>query len=209
MKGKLIVIDGCDGAGKTTVIESLKKILPKEKFSFTKEPGGTIFADKIRKLILSDEAKQTNPLTMFCLFWASRSEHLKNKIIPRISAGENVITDRFDSATYAYQIFGEKKRNWEKIFWEIRKLTLQSFKPDLYIFLDLPVEETLRRISERGGKQTHFDKRAGDYHRRVRAGLKKFAKQVPAVIIDATASKEKVLADVLETLDRKTKHRLF
>ena len=194
-RGKFIVVDGCDGSGKTTVLEGLRNKFKQENTLITKEPGGTVFADKIRELILSDDAKNTDSLTMFNLFWASRSEHMNNKVIPALQKGIDVITDRFDSATFAYQIYGEKRKKLEDLFWQTRKLALGKFEPDLYIFLDLPPKETMRRIKRRGGKQNHFDKRAEEYHKRVRSGIKIFAKKVPSVIIDATKPREGVLED--------------
>ena len=79
--GKFIVVDGCEGAGKTTLLHALADKISANKLLITHEPGGTAFADKIRALVLSEEAKDSGAETQFGLVWAARAEHLKHKII--------------------------------------------------------------------------------------------------------------------------------
>lgn len=184
-RGKFVVIDGCEGAGKTTLIKALAERFPAGKVLITHEPGGTEFADKIRALVLSSEAKEAGAETQFGLMWAARAEHLKNKIIPALKKGINVVSDRFDSSTFAYQIYGQEAKHLEKLFWRTREVFLQKRKPDLYIFLDVKPEVGLGRVAGRKETKTHFDERALDFHRRVRAGFLKFLKHIPYKIIDA------------------------
>ena len=200
IRGRFIVIDGGEGSGKTTLLRALAKKLPKSKVLVTHEPGGTAFADKIRKLFLSPEAGAAGSEVLFGLIWAARSEHLKHKIIPALRKGIHVISDRFDSSTFAYQVFGQENKKLEKLFWQARKVFLRKRKPDLYIFLDIGPKVGLERVARRKEKKTHFDRRELAFHRRVRAGFLKFLKYVPHKTIDANQSIKAVQDDFLNMI---------
>src|SRR3989344_3428467 len=197
-RGKFIVIDGCEGAGKTTLIKALAKEFSAKKILLTHEPGGTELADKIRTLVLSKEAKDAGAETQFGLMWAARAEHLKKKIIPALAKGVNVISDRFDSSTFAYQIYGQEAKHLEKLFWQTREVFLRERKPDLYIFLDVEPEVGLERVAGRKETKTHFDEQKLDFHKRVHVGFLEFLKHVPHKMIDANQPIESVKADFLK-----------
>lgn len=202
-RGRFIVIDGCEGAGKTTLIKVLAKEFSAKKVLLTHEPGGTGFADKIRLLVLSKEAKTAGAETQFGLMWAARAEHLKRKIIPALEKGTNVVSDRFDSSTFAYQVYGQEDKHLEKLFWRTREVFLRERKPDVYIFLDVLPEVGLARIAEnkkRGELLDHFEKRSLDFHQRVREGYKEFFKTVPHTIIDANRPLEAVQEDTFSVI---------
>ncbi|KKW19395.1 MAG: Thymidylate kinase, partial [Parcubacteria group bacterium GW2011_GWF2_50_9] len=95
IRGRFIVIDGGEGSGKTTLLRALAKKLPKSKVLVTHEPGGTAFADKIRKLFLSPEAGAAGSEVLFGLIWAARSEHLKHKIIPALRVTRGLLPKSF------------------------------------------------------------------------------------------------------------------
>jgi len=192
------VIDGCEGAGKTAVLKWFAETPFGKKFLITHEPGGTEFADKIRALVLSKEAKEAGAETQFCLMWAARAEHLKKKIIPALAKGVNVISDRFDSSTFAYQIYGQEAKHLEKLFWLTREVFLRERKPDLYIFLDVEPEVGLERVAGRKETKTHFDEQKLDFHKRVHVGFLEFLKHVPHKMIDANQPIESVKADFLK-----------
>ena len=197
-RGRFIVIDGGEGAGKTAVLKWFAEIPFGKKFLLTHEPGGTEFADRIRALALSKEAAKAGAETQFGLMWAARADHLQHKILPALEKGKNVICDRFDSATYAYQIRAQGAEHLEDLFWQTREKFLDAVKPDLYIFFDVESEEGLRRVANRKGKKTHFDERKLDFHKKVRAGFLDFFKNVPHKIIDANQYLKAVKSDFLE-----------
>ncbi len=199
-RGRFVVIDGCEGAGKTTVIRELGAKFSKNGFVFTHEPGGTIFAEKIRDLVLSEKSKNISPGAMFGLFWAARSEHLEKKIIPALNVGRSVLCDRFDSSTYAYQIYAEKNPALEKLFWQTRSFYLKDGIPDMYIFLDVPPEIGLLRVENRKNGKNHFDARKLSFHRLVRSGFKSFLRKVPHREIDARQSIDKVVKDCYNSI---------
>lgn len=197
-RGKFIVVDGGEGAGKTAVLKWFAETSLGKKFLITHEPGGTEFADKIRTLALSKEAVLAGAETQFGLMWAARADHLQHKILPAVEKGVNVICDRFDSATYAYQICAQSAGHLENLFWQTREAFLREIKPGLYIFFDVEPEIGLKRVANRKGKKTHFDKRKLDFHKKVRAGFLEFFKKVPHKIIDANQNLDKVKDDFLK-----------
>jgi dTMP kinase len=202
-KGLFIVLDSGEGGGKGTQIKLLEKKLGKAAI-ITREPGGSPYAEEIRKIIKeSPNAKQANSETLFGLFWASRADHLKNTIIPALRKRKIVLSDRFDAATYAYQIVGEQNKRLEQLFWLMRKLIVGKYVPDLYIYLDIKPEIGLARKTAQGpGEIAHFEERELAFHRRMRRGYTQFFKCVPHAIINADQPVELVERDIAEALKK-------
>jgi len=201
-----VVIDGGEGSGKTTMIKFLPEILPAGSFVLTREPGGTPLAEKIRGVIISGEGREASAETQFALNFAQRHDHLKKVIEPALANGVNVISDRFDSSTYAYQVAGQGGRGLKELFWQTRETFLGIAKPDIYIFFDVEPDVGLARVSSRNEEKTPFDERDLNFHRRVRAGFLEFFRNVPHRVIDANRPLEEVkknfLAVIREALNR-------
>jgi dTMP kinase len=201
-KGKFIVLEGGEGSGKGTMMN-----VAKENFGgsllLTREPGGSPFAEEIRHL-MRDHAlsRDADANTQFGLIWASRATHLKDTVKPALLSGNNVLTDRFDSSTWAYQICGQEGWHLKEAFFVMQKLIVGDFSPNLFIFLDVLPEIGLKRKSgqQEGGAGNHFDMRAIDFHERVRSGYLEYLKNVPHAIIDANKSIDEVKAEFLKTL---------
>lgn len=202
-KGKFIVIEGGEGAGKSTMIKAIKEIFG-DKFVFTREPGGSPFAEEIRHLMRDHALSgQADANTQFGLIWASRASHLKDTVRPALSSGKNVLTDRFDSSTWAYQIYGQKGFHLKDIFSNIQKLIVGETKPDLYIFLDVTPKVGLKRkFLQTDEVKNHFDNQTLDYHERVREGFLEFMKKVPSVIIDADKQEQEVKENVINEIQK-------
>ena len=203
-KGLFIVLDGGEGCGKSTLLKMARKFYGK-RMTVSREPGGSPFAEEIRDLILDKNdtgwAGKADGKTMFALFWAARADHMKNTIIPALNKkGRIVVSDRFDSSTYAYQIEAQGVRELEDVFWLMRKRYLGQFKPDIYIYLDVRPEVGLaRKNKQKNEKKNHFDKKKLDFHYRLREGFKEFLSLknhgIRSVIINAENSKEQVFKD--------------
>jgi len=203
LKGKFIVLEGGEGAGKSSQIAKLKEIFG-GKIVVTREPGGSPYAEEIRNLILkSQNAGQADAKTHFALFWAARADHMRNKIIPALEAGKMVISDRFDSSTFAYQIYGQEAKELEKFFWQMREFYLGDIVPDLYIYMDVEVKEGLRRKQTQGkDEMNHFDERKVDFHNRMREGFMEFLKHVNSVVIDSNPEAEEVLKSLQSEISK-------
>jgi dTMP kinase len=198
--GKLIVIDGGEGSGTTSAVAYLAKQLG-NRIVCTREPGGSTRAEEIRNLVLSGKMKDASPREMFNLFWEAREDHVEQTVRPVLKKGRHVITDRFDSSTWAYQIFAQGGDNLRDLFWERRKKILTGILPVFYILLDVDPEIGLTRAKNRGGDLTHFDRRKLDFHERVREGFLEFMNYVPHTIVNAAQPKEDVEAQVLDIVN--------
>lgn len=206
-KKKFIVIDGLDGLGKTTIIKIFKRIY-KDEVVFTREPGGTgsVVAEKLRHIMLKyKKSGNFGANMMFGLIWPSREANMNDVVIPALKSGKHVISDRGDSSTVAYQIFGPQAKYLLPLFWLTRKIFLGKFTPDLYIILDADPRIGLKRKAEQKGiTKNHFDNQTLSFHRRVRKGFKYFSKSlgVDCVIVDANRPQQVVLNEVLEIVQK-------
>ncbi|MDO8561853.1 MAG: dTMP kinase, partial [bacterium] len=98
-------------------------------------------------------------------------------ILPALRAGKTVITDRFDSSTFAFQVYAERFPESESLFEECRKIVMHKCMPDAYIILDLPADVAQKRRSANPvKKEVFFDEKPLAYHKRARLGFKKFAR---------------------------------
>lgn len=202
--GEYVVFDGMDGSGKGTQMELLQKRFT-ESVVFAREPGGTPFAEEIRKIVRDNPlAGRSTPLNNFLLFWAAREELQHNLIVPTLQSGKHVFSDRGDSSTFAYQIYGEANSELTDLFFEMRKLIFGKIGrqlPRLYIVFDLPAEVAYARVMVAGGsKRNHFDTRKLDYYERVRAGFRYFKAHADVVLVNAERSPQEIHEDVMRIL---------
>ena len=214
MTGHFFVIDGPDGAGKGTQIEMLKDTLPHrygrpaEDFVFTREPGGSPFAEKIRKLILSPEAKEASASVMVQLFGAARFDHLEQTIIPALAKGKVVISDRFAAATYAYQVVAQDggKATWDLLETQnilIKNLDGFSTKRCTTIILEVSAEIGMNRSAVRKGQtRTHFDARDIAFQQAVHKGFGVYSNPFGHTVwVDASRTPCLVHQDIIAVFD--------
>ncbi|MDG1833867.1 MAG: dTMP kinase [Pseudomonadales bacterium] len=168
MKGRFITIEGVEGVGKSTNISYIERFLEARdiKFVSTREPGGTVLAERIRDVLLDKAESSMDPVTELLLMFAARKQHTEELIKPALERGEWVICDRYTDSSYAYQ--GGGRGLDSKIISKVEKLTLGSFKPDLTIVLDLPVKKGLARAGNRG-ELDRFELESEKFFKRVRA----------------------------------------
>lgn len=202
-KGFMLVFDGSNGAGKTTVIKGVEKYLTLKGFDvlLTREPGGTPIGEKIREVILDPSTPEMCYMTELMLFGAGRAQHVQEKIIPALAQGKIVISDRFDAATFSFQHFA-RGIDLATIV-KINDLALAGFTPDMNIILDLDPSEGLKRVISRGEGLDRLEDEKSDFLAKAREGYLKQAAQYPEKfeIIDAAQSKEDVLSDVINIID--------
>ena len=145
-KKPLIVFEGIEGSGKTTLIKHVVKYFKKNKISFLsiREPGGNKNSEKIRKLIL-DKKNKFNAFTDLMLYLASRSENI-DKVINKYYHNKIILLDRFTDSTVAYQHYGMNLNR--SLIENINKILLKNVKPDL-VFLNLINKKTYKRLKLR------------------------------------------------------------
>ena len=208
-KGLFITFEGGEGAGKTTQIELLKKILEGQHKDvvLTREPGGSPGAEDLRQLVVKGDVARWDPVSEAMIFCAARRDHLVKTIFPAIKQGKIVICDRFADSTMAYQGYGaETDKDRQKMIPMIETLyhfVAEDFKPDLTVFLDVPVEVGLARSRGRcGNDEQRFEDKKESYHRRVHEGFLDIVKNDPErfIVVDATQPANKVSQDILNQM---------
>ncbi len=202
-KGFMVVFDGSNGAGKTTVIKSVENYLVSKGFDvvLTREPGGTPIGEKIRDVILDPSTPEMSFMTELMLFGAGRAQHIQEKIIPALEKGKIVLSDRFDAATFSFQHFA-RGIDLDTII-KINNLALNGFSPSMNIILDLEPSEGLKRVRSRGEGLDRLEDEKSDFLIKARNGYLTQAAQSPEkfTIVDAAQSKEKVLEEVIQIID--------
>ena len=197
-KGLFISFEGPEASGKSSQIILLKKYLIKKKkpYIITREPGGTILAEKLRKLILSNKSKINN-IEEILLLMASRSNHINNIILPNLLKGKIVITDRYADSTFVYQGYVNKFGidNVKKL----HKNLLNNFFPDYTFIFNIEVKEIVNRLNKRN-KKNKYDRLDTNFHKKVIQGYKKIANSKRYINIDATTSKIKIHKSIIEKL---------
>ena len=150
-KGKFIVVEGIEGAGKSSAICVIEAVLNKHDIPFikTREPGGTPLAETLRDIVKSaSHDEELTQETELLLMYASRSQLLANRILPALAQGTWVIGDRHDLSSRAYQ--GGGRQFDDRIMNAIADVTLKGFAPDLTVYLDISPELGLARAQARG-----------------------------------------------------------
>ena len=210
--GVFITLEGVEGSGKTTQAASLGHALSREQrpVTITHEPGGTRAGEAIRSIFL-DPAVSLEVCAELLLVLADRAQHVREKLRPRLAAGEIVISDRYSDSTIAYQGYG---RGFDlKLLGDLNRLATDAIKPNVTLVLDLPIETGLERTRARVKGTTRapdrFEGEALEFHRRVREGFLAIARAEPdrVLVIDATRPLEVVHQDILNAVTSLLKRR--
>ena len=213
-KGFFISLEGFEGSGKTTLAQTLYHIILKNGLVavLTKEPGGTIAADKIREILLERESEGLGYKAELLLFAASRSENVRVNIQPALEKGSIVISDRYFDSTTAYQGFGRGIDM--KIIEYLNYFAVEDIIPDVTFFLDVDTEIGLQRSTIFSkGKEMRFEDefiqkkqiKGKLFLDRVRDGYHQIARINPERIqvIDANRDIGLVLNDIIKILIQK------
>jgi len=205
-QGFFLVLEGCEGTGKSTVGHFLEEELKKQGYPvfFTREPGGkgSQVAEKIRTIIL-DKENNVLPLTEAYLFAASRAQHVNEIIVPHLNNHEIVICDRFVYSSYAYQ-GGGRNLGLEKIK-IINSFAIENIKPDLILLFDLDPKLGLQRKYQNRQDFDRLDNENLEFHLKVRQTYLTLAQEEPDLIkiIDVNKSLEEVKQTTLLIVNKK------
>jgi dTMP kinase len=206
-RGRLIVFEGAEGAGKTTQIRLLAERLAIARIPCVavREPGGTPVGDEIRNIVLHPEQQLTHA-TEALLFMASRAELVSREIRPALEEGAVVLVDRFFLSTYAYQIVGRGLPEAEVR--AANRLATGGLVPDLTLLLDITAEEGLGRADARGSRD-RIEQVADEFHQRVSHAFRRFSDSTwqhshpecgPINLIDGTGDAATVQKRVVSAL---------
>ncbi|MFS1563474.1 MAG: dTMP kinase [Candidatus Arsenophonus phytopathogenicus] len=202
MKSRYIVIEGLEGAGKTTAIKTVVETLAKvgiTEIDFTREPGGTPLAEKLRQLIKHGiaEEKVTDKAELLMLY-AARIQLIENVIKPALAKGRWVIGDRHDLSSQAYQ--GGGRGLSAELMQVLRNTVLDNFRPDLTLYLDIDPILGLQRARDRG-ELDRIEKESLDFFKRTRQRYLELAAEDDTIItIDANKSLDEVQKTIRQTL---------
>ena len=206
-RGRLIVFEGAEGAGKTTQIRILAERLATAGVPTVavREPGGTPVGDSIREILLHPEQEIT-AASEALLFMASRAELVAREIRPSLGFGQVVLLDRFFLSTYAYQIVGRGLSEPEVR--AANALATAGLIPDLTLLLDVSAAHGLERADARGARD-RMERSGDDFHMRVGNAFREFTDPAwqhshpecgPIKLIDGTGDEAAVHKRIVSAL---------
>jgi dTMP kinase len=197
-----ICFEGVEGSGKSTQAKLLYKFIKKnitKNVILTREPGGTLFSEKIRNLML-DKKTNISPLTEFFLLMAARNEHIISKINFYLKKKFIIICDRFFYSTLAYQHYLEGMD--KKFIFSIQKKIFNKVHPDITFLIDLNKKESKIRINKRSKKTNKFDKLSSYHFNKIRNGFLKISKMYKNKIVLIKGNKS--LNEIQNVINKKT-----
>ncbi len=203
-----ITFEGLDFCGKSTQIELLKKFLENEgkKVLVIREPGGTEISEKIREILLDKKNYEMTPETELLLFYASRAQLFKEKILPKLNEGYFVLSDRFFDSSTAYQGYG---RGLDVEFIKaLNKFALNNHEPDLTFFIDLPIEKLNERKHKNASAELdRIESSDAQFYENVRRGYLELTEENERIIrINGERPIEEISEEIIRIV---SEHPLF
>jgi dTMP kinase len=226
LRGQLVVFEGVEGAGKSTQIQHLltwlaqtgwqawmqqhilQQYISTAPILVTREPGGTVLGQQLRRLLLDSALTATEGLSdraELLLYAADRTQHIQRVLSPAIAQGRLVLCDRYTDSTVAYQGYG---RGFDLgLIRQLNAIATDGLVSDLTFWLDLDVEQGLQRARQRQSALEGKDRMEAaelSFHRRVQQGFEAIAQAEPqrVVRIDASDSEERVAAQIQAVMER-------
>ena len=215
-RGKFITFEGLDGTGKSTQQRKLAAALRAVGHTVveTREPGGTLTGEKIRKVLLDSATAGLSPLAEMALMFASRAQHIAEVIEPALAHGSVVLCDRFTDSTEAYQGSGRKLGSDPVL--ELHRVLCGDLQPDLTILLDSDATSVVSRARRRNKRasrsaghghsdENRFEQETRAFFARVREGYMAIAKREPhrVAVVDAQGTPTQTHARILDVVSRK------
>lgn len=208
-KGLFITFEGGEGVGKTTQINLLKSYLLNINYKVvcSREPGGTIEGEQVRKLLVSGSSKTWDPMSEALMFNASRRQHINKIIFPSLDKGYIVLCDRFIDSTIVYQGYAGSIE--QSILKDLHKKFCYNLYPDLTFFLDLEASLGLKRTRKRSDykEENRFENFGLDYHNKISKGFNNLANnnKERIITIDASQSIEQISKNIINFINLKLK----
>ena len=200
-EARFISLEGIEGSGKTTSLQTINKILDKQSIDHinTREPGGSSIGNELRELLLNKKTTISSEVELL-LMLADRKDHVDKVIKPNLNKGTWVVTDRFMDSTMAYQGGG---RGLEISKIELIAGALELPVPALTLLFDLPVNLAFQRIADRENLD-RFESEPIDFHNKIREAYLRLAEKNKdrIVIIDSSKSLKEVSAQVKKAINQ-------
>jgi dTMP kinase len=201
-RGRFIVLEGPDGAGKSAQATRLAEHLRQagHAVSLTREPGGTRLGEQVRAIVLDPSDVARGPVADALLFSAARAQLLAEVIRPALERGDTVVCDRYATSTMAYQGYGSGLDI--DALRSLQDWATGGLEPDLVVLLDIPVQVGLaRRQAGRSDEMTRFEDGARHdlaFHERVRAGYREMATADPGrwIVVDGSGPVDDIAEEV-------------
>jgi dTMP kinase len=194
--GRLIVLEGGEASGKSTQAVELAKRLGAV---LTREPGGTLTAERIRALVLDPTLTHVDLRTETLLFLAARAQHVAELIRPALDAGRDVVCDRFSGSTLAYQGYG-RGLDIDDLA-EVSRWATAGLEPDRVILLRITPEVAKKRLAHRGGAD-RMEQAGEEFFARVAEGFDRLAATNPTWrVVDGDGGVDEVAARVHAAVD--------
>jgi|TARA_B100001750_G_C15499402_1_gene596189 dTMP kinase len=200
MSGLFITVEGIECVGKSTNTKFISKYLNKKgiKTHTTREPGGTLFGEKIRNILLYKDNENLTPISELLLLFAARDANIEKVIKPALQDGKWVICDRFTDASFAYQGFG-RQLGYETVA-SLKEIVHANFDPDITFLLDAPLNviKSRRKLNA----NDRFESESDDFFNKVRNGYLEIADRFPdrVTVIDASKPIQNVQNQIVKYL---------
>ncbi|MCH2205909.1 MAG: dTMP kinase [Lentisphaerales bacterium] len=202
-KPKFLVIEGLEGAGKSTALETIKAYLTEKgvkSITTCREPGGTLMGEAIRSIVKDQTIEEkVDSRTELLLMYASRIQLVENIIKPALDEGSWVVCDRFFYSTFAYQ--GGGRSIDMDVIQNIHNASIGDFTPDMTIYMDISPEQGLARAAGRG-ELDRFEQEKVDFFKRTRQlYLELVDKRSEMVPVDASLKLKEVEGQILKVME--------
>ncbi len=177
-RGRFITFEGIDGSGKSTQARLFHKFLRDNGYAsiLTREPGGSVGAEDIRKLLVEGDTGRWSPETEILLFTAARRDHLERTILPALERGETVLCDRFADSTRVYQ--GAARADLRSVVDQLHSLMIGR-EPDMTFIIDMDPEKSLTRGLARNSGEDRFEDFGLPFQQKLRSGFLALAQEFP------------------------------
>lgn len=203
-RGAFITFEGIDGSGKSTQARRLAEALGAR---LTREPGGSVGAEEIRRLLVEGDAARWSAETEILLFTAARRDHMEKTILPAIAAGGIIVSDRFADSTRVYQ---GAARAALRATVDTLHAAIIGLEPDLTFVIDTDPDIALARGLARRSGEDRFESLGAEFQHRLRAGFLALAREYPQRVrhvsgdrdVDAIAAE--IEAEARQFLDKRT-----
>lgn len=201
-----VVFEGLDGSGKSSLMKRLETHLKNlgQSLIMTREPGGTIVGDEIREIILKKQAEPPSARTELLLYQASRAQHVDLVIRPALAQNKWVLCDRFSASSIAFQ-GGGRGISLDQVEW-LNNFATNLLKPHLTVLLDLSVDESKKRRSNRENltavAEDRIEAEADSFHEKVRQGFLAQAKADPQnwLVLNAAHTPDELYEQLVKNL---------